>query len=587
MKQFFKFIFASCLGTLLFLIFLVLIFAVVVQFSKPDHSIPKSSVLKIELSDPIPELTDNVQESAFNLQSSKLLGLREITQLLEKAKTDDKIKAIFINTQFPQIGPATAESIFEALENFKDSGKPILSYGDYYSQGGYYLASLADSVFLNPNGFIELRGYAAVVPFYKKLMDKLGVKMNIYYAGKYKSATEPYREEEMSFESKLQTREYLSDISNHLFSAIAKNRNIEETALNKIISNFSSHNADAAINHKLADQLVYWNDFEKILNEKIGNEEDDKVEYVDLVEYSNYVQAKKEFKSQKNKIAIVHAEGDILYQSKNNGTVGYDKYAKILRKLKKKKDIKSVVLRINSPGGSALASDLLWKEVEDLKASGKHVVSSFGNYAASGGYYIAAPSDYILAESNTLTGSIGAYLMIPQTTELFEEKIGIHFDTIKTHPHAVIWNPIFNVQEKETEVTEQMTEDLYQKFLSRVADGRNMEIDEVHEKAQGRIWSGEDAVQIGLVDALGNLEEAVIKAAELADITEYKVVEYPQIEKNIYLEMISSMMEETKVKTNIFPEAVGKQYKPLLDYFTSLSEQSGLQMRLPFYLDLK
>ena len=272
---------------------------------------------------------------------------------------------------------------------------------------------------------------------------------------------------------------------------------------------------------------------------------------------------------------------------KRMGTVGYDKYAKILRKLKNKKDVKAVVLRINSPGGSALASDLLWKEVKDLKDAGKKVISSFGNYAASGGYYIAAPSDHIVAENNTLTGSIGAYLMIPQTSELLEDKIGIHFDTIKTHPYAVIWNPIFNAQDKESEITQQVTDELYQQFLSRVAEGRNMSLEKVHERAQGRIWSGIDALEMGLVDEIGNLETAIQKGAELAELSEYKVLEYPKIKKNIYLEMLSSMVSETEVKTNLVPENISQQYKPMLDYFTNLSQQSGLQMRLPFYLEFK
>ena len=319
MKQFFKFLFASCLGTLMVLALIVLVLVVIVQVSKPDYNIANSSVLKIELSEPVPELTDNVQIDAFSLNSTTLLGLRDITQLIENAKEDNKIEAILINTQYPLIGPATSERIYKALEDFKANGKPIYAYGDYFSQGGYFLASLADSVFLNPNGFIELRGYAAIIPFFKTLMDKLGIKMNVYYAGKYKSATEPYREEEMTEANKLQTREYLHDVSQNLIEKTAKNRNISADKLSNIMSSLSSHNADSAIEFGLADQLTYWSDFEKALNSRIGNEVDAKINYVDLVEYNNYIQKNKKFQNKKNKIAIVHAEGEILYNSKENG----------------------------------------------------------------------------------------------------------------------------------------------------------------------------------------------------------------------------------------------------------------------------
>lgn len=586
MKQFLKFIFASCLGTLLVIGLIILSFVIIVQVNQPDYSISKKSVLKLELSDPIPELTDNVQESPFNLESKKILGLQEITELIEHANSDEDIEALLINTQFPMLGPASSEAIFRAIESFKNSGKPVYAYGDYYSQGGYYLASLADSVFLNPNGFIELRGYAAIVPFYKDLMEKLGIKMNVYYAGKYKSATESFREDDMTAENKYQTREYLNDISAQMFDKIAEHRDKSSIELQGIVSNFSSHNAEAALELGLADQLSYWGDFEDQLEARL-NLEGKSPEYVNLVEYSNYVNQSKKFKTQKNKIAVVHAEGEILYESDKKGVVSFDKYAKILRKLAKKKDVKAVVLRINSPGGSALASDLLWKEIKDLQDSGKKVVSSFGNYAASGGYYIAAPSDHIVAEKNSLTGSIGAYLMIPEATELFEEKIGIHFDTVKTHPFSVIWNPLFNVQDKEAKITEQMTESLYQQFLARVADGRNMSVEEVHERAQGRIWSGMDALEAGLVDDLGDLQTAIDKGAELAELENYKLISYPKIEKNIYLEMLSSMMGESNTSAGLLSENIRSEYLPLLEYFKTLSQQQGPQMRLPFYLDIQ
>ena len=581
MKQFFKFLTASCLGTLLALLVLVGILTIIAVSSQPKHTISSNSILKLDLDQMIPEKTDNVQESPYTFTTTKFLGLEEISRLIIKAKDDSRIKGILIQSQFPMTGPSTSLSLRNALEEFASTDKLIWAYGDFFSQSGYYLASTADSIFLNPNGYIELRGVAMMVPFYKKLMDKLGIKWNIFYAGKYKGATEPYRENQMSDENRYQTKEFLADLSSILIKKIAESRGKEYSEIESILSNYSSTNSKAAIEYGLADSLVYWGEFESLLKNNLGIDENKSVSYVDLNKYSKVTSTRKSSKASE-KIAIVYAEGDIVYKNKENGVIGHDRYAEIFRKIRKRDDIKAVVLRINSPGGSGFASDLIWKEIMDIKNSGKKVVTSFGDYGASGGYYIAAPSDKIVAQPTTLTGSIGVYLMIPEISELLNDRIGIQFDTVKSHPYSVTMNPIIPLNSKEREILEKWTVDLYDNFLNRVADGRNMTPDQVDIVAQGRVWTGEDAIEVGLVDQLGGLQDAIDLAAELAELEDYKLREYPIIKENLYKEFISSLIEEQQSKMDIMPKEF-KQYQKLIQLLNNVTSQEGPQARLPYF----
>jgi len=545
MKQFFKFLFASCLGTFLALglLFFVLI-AIGSVFSKKDTKVATKSVLLLELDNTIPEKTGNVDHGNFNFEAEKSIGVHRIKDLIKKAEGDKNVKGIVYKAPMASgAGLVTNAILRDAIQEFRDStDKFVYAYGDFYSNSSYLLASAADTIFSNPNGTVDINGYSAMIPFMKEGLDKLGVKMNVFYAGNFKSATEPFRRNDMSPANKLQTREYLTDYYNEFLEDVSQSRGTSPAKLKEVINELDFDNIDKCIENGIIDGKSYWYEFEDMIRAKLDINEGKEINYVSLSEYDSKKYIKKP--SSDNEIAVIYAEGEIQYNNENKGVVSEIKYHEIFDKLRRSKKTKAVVLRVNSPGGSAFSSDAIWKEMKELQAKGIPVVASFGNYAASGGYYIAASADKIVADPYTLTGSIGVFSMMPNMTELMNDKLGVRFDTVQTSPHSVGMTPFFDIDEEEATMMQKFTDDMYQKFLSRVADGRDMTIDEVHEVAQGRVWTGRKAVEIGLVDELGGIEEALKIAAELAELgSDYKVKEYPSIKKEVWEELISEMMK--------------------------------------------
>ncbi|HPQ22696.1 MAG TPA: signal peptide peptidase SppA, partial [Saprospiraceae bacterium] len=425
-----------------------------------------------------------------------------------------------------------------ALENFKKSGKWIYSYADFYTQKAYLLNLAADSIFINPNGMVDLKGYGYLSPFFKEAFDNLGIKMEVFYAGNYKSATEPFRRNDLSPENKVQLREFFGEMADTLIGEVSRYRNISKVEVNNILKYYYGKNAISAMEHQLVDGVNYFDEIESKIKQKLGLEADKKINYVSLEKYDRS-QGLEDAGSSKNKVAIVYAEGTVNYNTADAGEINDKTYLELFDKLKRKKDLKAIVLRVNSPGGSSITSDIIWHELEELKAKGIPVVASFGDYAASGGYYISCGADTIVSEPTTLTGSIGVYSMFPNFSKLAREKLHVNFDTLQTHPYALGPTSVYDVSQNEENLFKESVDLIYQTFLSRVAQGRHISVDSVNTIGQGRVWTGNRAKQLGLVDEIGNLDDAIRIAAEMAKLEDYKIEEFPKIKRNKFLELLS------------------------------------------------
>lgn len=591
MRQFFKFVFASCLGVFIATIALFFfgIFTVAGLAGSAEEASVKevkdNSVLELKLENPIPELTDNVEKSPF--ESKKTAGLRDIVQSIERAAHDDKIKGILLNTRYVATGFATTSAIRDAILDFKKSGKFIYAYADSYSQSAYYLASAADSIMLNPNGDIDFKGFAAEIPFMKGLFDKLDIKWQIYYAGQFKSATEPFRLDKMSDQNRLQTREYISGIYNYMLDGISKSRNIPVSELSDIANGLKVRNAHDAVNLKLVHTEGYYDQLLDMLKAKMGLKAKDKI---NSIEINDYVQSySKPSGSSKNKVAVVYAEGDITdVEKEQEGTIQGARYAKIIRKLRQDDNVKAIVLRVNSGGGSSFASDVIWRELDLARRQGKVVVSSFGDYAASGGYYIAMASDAIYAEPTTLTGSIGVFGMIPNLENTFKNKLGITFDTVKTGKYAAMSGVVIGFNEDEGRIIQQGVDSTYEKFLYRVSTCRKMSRDQVHAIAQGRVWLGTKGKEIGLVDELGGLDDAIQAAAKKAQLSDYKTTEYPKSKNGIqkFLENLTGEKPSDDIAKTAIKQELGEYYA-YYDYIQKMKSLKGPQMRIPYLITVK
>lgn len=594
MQQFFKFLFASCLGTLLAIFAMTFIFGGLAASlgSKAEKvNVKANSVLKLTLSDPIPEKTNNMAPTG-TLDLSSLnnspLGLTDMLKTIEAAKEDDNIKGIYMELAQPTGGMATMSVLRDALADFKESGKFIIAYGNYYTQGGYYMASVADKVYLNPVGGIAMQGFAAQIPFFKNMLDDWGIKAQVYYAGKFKSATEPFRRTEMSEENRLQVREYLDEGYNIFLADMAESRGKSVSELKQMINDFTVRNAEDAVTYGLADELMYKDQVLDVLRDKLGLEDDDKIEGISIKKYHKAAKKKTDF-SAKNKIAVVYAEGSIVDGEGETGNIGGDRYAKMIRKIREDDKVKAIVLRVNSGGGSALASDIILRELQQAKEDGKNVVISMGDVAASGGYYIACEGEKIFAEPNTITGSIGVFGMLPGINKMMKDEIGITFDTVKTGQFATTGTPFFDLNAAEGQIIQQSVDEIYQTFKERVAAGRDMTVEDVDKIAQGRVWTGQKAATIGLVDELGGLNDAITAAAELADIEEYRVKEYPQTKEPLqqFIDELTGKDQAQAYTQSRIKAELGEEFYQYYQHAKEIKNMKGVQARMPFMIEIK
>ena len=585
MLHFFRTLFASCLGTILALVAILLIgIAIAASFASEGNTPPEltpNTILRLTFNESIPELTNNAELDPFqSIKGDDLLGLHEIIATIENAKNDSRIKGIFLDMEIPSFsGYATVKSLRDALVSFKKSGKFIIAHSKFYMQSDYYLASVADKVYANPVGIFEVRGMVAEVPFYKNLLDKLGVKMQIYYAGKFKGATEPYRLTQLSTENKFQYRELLNDFYTSFLKDVATSRKLSPSQVADIVGNYKADSPENAKIHGLVDEVIYRQDVIDIFRKKLGFKENEKIPFVSLAGYHKANAPSKNY-SADDKIAVIYAEGTIADGKSTPGNIGDLSYIKDIEKVSGDDRVKAVVLRVNSPGGSALASENIWYALKKLKKTGKPLVVSMGNYAASGGYYIACLADSILAEENTVTGSIGVFRIIPSVGGLLEDKVGVTFDTVKTGKYSQGLTVFFDIGEDEGRIMQKQVDFMYETFLKRVSDGRKLSRNAVDAIAQGRVWSGSDAIPIGLVDKIGNLQDAIKVAAKMSKSSDYRITEYPQV-KNSVEQLFEDFMNPNDTETAIKRmSAEFPSWRPYIMDLHELRSAKGIQARM-------
>lgn len=578
---------ASCLGVFLagavfFFLFIAIIAAIIAGTGGGGGgkaAIATGSVLALDFTQYMPEQTNNLSKQSFDFSEHDVPGLHDVAGLIRHAAEDKKISGILIENGLGGLGASSAKIILDALEDFKESDKFLAAYGDFYTQQGYYLASPADHITLHPVGTVDFRGFASYVPFFKGLLDKIGIDMQIYYAGNFKSATEPFRRTEMSPENKLQTREYLTDTYDMYLQDIADARQLSVDSLKNMAWQFQIKNADDALRYKLVDEIGAKADCESWMNEKMGKGHNDRITYINIEEYASATPLNQTNLKAKDKIAVIYAEGDIVSGNDEYGVIDDGRYVKLLKDIRKQEEIKAVVLRINSPGGSILSAENIYRQLIGLQADGKKLVISMGDLAASGGYYLSAMADSIFAQPNTLTGSIGVFSLIPNPSRALDEKLGVRFDTVRTGPYSADFTVMFPWQEREHTYLQQRTDAYYELFLNKVAEGRDMTRDEVHAVAQGRIWSGKKALELGLVDKLGTLEDAIASAATLAGLEEYRIKEYP-VFQNPLQKMISDLMDQNGSSSS----AMFKTEIPQIMRFWQVVQSGEPQARLPWGL---
>ena len=509
------------------------------------------------------------------------VGLNSILNAIDNAKYDDDIIGISIESLMIQGGMAQVQEIRDKIYEFKESGKFVTAFADVYEQKNYYLSSVADSIYVNPEGLIDFRGLSGEVLFFKDFQEKYGIKMEVIRHGKYKSAVEPFLANEMSEANREQTEAFLHSIWSEMIADIDESRKVEVEEINHIADELLARTPDLAIENKMITGKLYKDQYVKVLKELGGLSEDAAIYSVSV---KNYIDSGKGriINSASDKIAIIYAQGDIMYGKGDESYIGPELIIESLKKARKAKDIKAIVLRVNSPGGSALASDMIWREIEVTKED-KPVVVSMGNFAASGGYYISCNANKILADPTTITGSIGVFGMVPNMSE-FADRIGINAEQVGTNKRSMNYSLFEPMTDDFYNVTKEGIERVYSSFVTKVAEGRNMTFEQVDSIAQGRVWTGAQALENGLVDELGGLEDAIKVAADLVDIQEYRVRSYPDYKKE-FKDMVSGPFGS--VKQQILEDEIGIENVKIYNRIQQFGDWKGLQTRLPFLLEIR
>ncbi|MBD0778239.1 signal peptide peptidase SppA [Maribacter sp. ANRC-HE7] len=574
----------GCLIAFGIMLFMGMIFLSLIADAGDGIVIKEKSILELQLQQPVNDYVGDNEADPFAGLFGQALGLDEVLHAIEVAKTDSDIKGISINNNFLMAGLAQTQELRKALKDFKESGKFIYSFADYYLQKDYYLASVADSVFLNPVGGMDFKGLSSEVLFYKDLQEKTGVKMEVIRHGKYKSAVEPFLANEMSEANRTQIKELLGSLWGNMVAGISDGRNISEANVNIIADTLGGRSPKYAKASGLIDDTLFYDQYETKLRSALSLNEGDEMNMVALVDYLKRSN-KKIIQKGDDKIAVVFAQGEILYGEGGPDVIGQGLITKALKKAVEDDKVKAIVLRVNSPGGSALTSDIIWREIELAKEK-KPVVVSMGDVAASGGYYIAAGADKIFAEPTTITGSIGVFGTIPNINGLAKE-IGINAEQVGTNKNSVDYSVFEPMTDNFRKVVQDGIEEIYGTFLDRVAQGRNITVAQADSLAQGRVWSGAEAKKLGLVDELGNLNDAIAAAAELAEINTYGIKKYPKYKSGFERFMEDVNSAKTKIGQNLVKEEIGVETYDILKQMKSAMEQEGIQARMPFVLDIK
>ena len=590
MKQFFKFVLATFVGLVLTCIIFIVIVIAIVAAASSDKSVDveQNSILHIAFTQAITERTPDNPFSGLSflgLDDNKDIGLNDILANIKKAKTDSNIKGIFLDESYMQSDEATTEEVRNALIDFKKSGKFIIAYAEVYTQGFYYLASVADKVYINPKGIFEFHGFSSQITFLKGTLDKLGIEAQVIKVGTYKSAVEPYVLTKMSDANREQVTSYLGSLYNFFLTGISNSRHINKDSLFDYANNLRIQFPEDALKYKLVDGLKYKDEVLDELKDRTGIAHKKDLESVELADYtkSDADADTADDKSSKNRIAIIYASGEITSGEGDDNTIGSERISEALRKVRLDDKIKAVVLRVNSLGGSSLASDVIWREVM-LTKKVKPIIVSMGDLAASGGYYISCAADSIFAEPNTITGSIGIFAILPNMQKLLTDKLGLTFDGVKTGKYADLGDVSRPLTPEEKDILQNEVNHGYDDFTKAVAAGRHKTQEYINSIGQGRVWTGEQAIKIGLVDRLGNINDAIASAAKKAKLKDYKLVAYPE-QKSILDKFGSNL--SVQMKTRAIKEELGENYTYYEEIKGLTEEMRTPQARMPYDVVIK
>jgi len=588
--NFIKNVLATILGLILFcfLSFFVLLIigsAISMGSSSPNVSLKNNSVIKLDLSGITHDYGGSIYIKDLDYRETSKDGLIDVLFAIDHAKTDANIKGISIENNLSSLGFTQRKALREKLEEFKKTGKFVLSYADNYMQSEYYLISVADTIYLNPLGTIDFKGLSTEILYMKDLQEKTGIQMEVVRHGKYKSAVEPYLQQEMSPENREQNLELLQSMWNSIVNDIAESRKISTEQLNHIATHLNARNAELALENKMIDKIAYIDEYKQAIRKSLGLKKEEDINEIEIEDYIQAILPTLKNKA-KDQIAVIFAQGTILGGEGSVDVIGEKSINKALKEARDNANIKAVVIRVNSPGGSALVSEIIWREIE-LTKKVKPVIVSMGDVAASGGYYIASNADYIFAEPTTITGSIGVFGTLPNVRNL-AKRVGVNAEQVQTHPHAVTYSVFEPLSDMTQQTLTESIEHIYDVFLQRVATGRKMSKEEVNEIAQGRIWTGVMAKENGLVDELGGLNDAINYAAKQVEISDYRVTLYPEYEmkfKDLLRKMLGFSVKQAQQNTII--EQIGKENYEILKQINYLQQSSGVQALLPYQMIIK
>jgi protease-4 len=582
MKRFLKYFLVLIAGFALGIVTLIIIFAVAISsFSlnnKDVTNIEENSILTLTLPT---ELKDQGEGNPFselfgNSDDESSLGLNQIKEAFSRASKDSKIKGIVLMPGLYSSGLANADEIRSYIAEFKKTKKWIIAYGEIYTEQGYYIASACNETYLNPKGMLEFNGLSSNIVMYKGMLDKLGVNFQVFRVGKFKGAVEPFVQTKLSDENKFQIKTYLESLYTYQVQEIAKSKNTSFDSLWNIAMKGEVFTAKDAKSKQLVNGLLYENQVWDIVKNKVKD-------YKKL-SVSNYLKSEDNYTYSENKIAVIYAEGEIMPGTNNNNDgIGSESFVKELIKARNDNSIKAIVIRVNSPGGSSMASDIIAQEVRMTKKI-KPVVVSFGNVAASGGYYISCVADSIFALPNTVTGSIGVFAMIANTENLFGQKLGLGYETVNLGEMAEIWRPDQALSPAQGMMMQQAVNDIYEDFIGIVSEGRKIEKDAVNDLAQGRVYSGKDALKLKLIDGLGGINRALLSASRMAKIKEYRVVEYPESKSFLDRLMNKTSNDEAKMKSLMCEMGLNSK---TISELKAIGRMQGMQMRLPWSIEIR
>jgi protease-4 len=585
MKEFFKYVFATVVGivistVVLGFLFFIILFAFIASIGDDKLvEVKSSSVLYLDLDQAITERTPDNSLAGIPIVGSgeaKSIGFYDVIRALKTAQDDDKIEAVYLNVSSPQAGMATMLEVRNAIIDFKKSKKPIIAYSEVYTQGAYYLASAADKIYLNPQGALEFKGFSSELTFFKGALDKLGIEAQIIRVGNYKSAVEPFINTKMSDYNRKQVTAYVNGLYQTFLSGISQTRKISVDSLAILANDFKIQTPNDAVSYKMVDALKYK---DQVLDELKNITGKDKKGTISTISINDYIEnlPKTDPSTAKDEIAIVYANGDIVGGEGSDEQIGSERISRAIRKARLDDDVKAIVLRVNSGGGSALASDIIWREIV-LSKKIKPVIASFGDVAASGGYYIACAADSIFVQPNTITGSIGVFGIIPNFQNLLNNKLGITFDGVKTSQFADIMSVNRPLTAGERFIIQNSVNRIYDSFITRVAEGRKKTKAQVDSIGGGHVWIGTDAVKIGLADRLASFKDAIRAAAKKAKLKEYKIVEYPE-----KIDPWKNLLSNSKENISVYytKKELGENYL-LFKKMQQAITNSGIQARMDY-----